>query len=687
MLKISAVTVAALVVTGLGDAQAATAYGQLPIAFERNQGQSDAAVEFLARGPGYGIFLTRDGAVLSLGATPKQGGKIVRIALGGANPKARVAGEAALPGVSNYYVGDEVARWHTHIPNYAKVKYAGVYPGIDLVYYGNQQQLEYDFVVAAGADPGAIAIDFTGVDSLSTNDRGDLVLSTGETSLVQHKPVIYQYLNGMRHVLAGEYIIDGARARFKVPSYDHSQPLIIDPVLSYSTLLGGKNFDYGDSIAVDGNGSAYITGFVYSGGYPFGRGLDCFTGGSGDAFVAKLSHDGSQLLYSTYLGGSGQDSGFGIAVDARGNAYVTGYTRSKDFPTTRGAVQPRASSASGQNAFVARLDPYGFLSYSTFLGGTGTDTGRAIAVDANQNAYVTGYTTSSDFPTTFRAAQRRLNGLQNAFVTKLNSNGSALQYSTLLGGDDYDFGFGIAVDKQGAAYVTGVTYGIFNSTFPTTGNAYQTSYGGAGDAFVSKLSADGSSLVYSTFLGGAASDGGRSVAVDGNGSAYVTGFTTSRAFPITAGAYQTVLNGTEDAFVAKLNPDGSGLVYSSFLGGSANQGGYGVAVGKNGAAYVAGFTFSADFPVTADAIATTNPSGRQPFLAQLNPAGSALTYGSYLGGSNGDGAYAVAVDSADNAYITGYTNSSDFPTSANAHESGLARGASQDSFVMKIGSR
>jgi hypothetical protein len=277
-----------------------------------------------------------------------------------------------------------------------------------------------------------------------------------------------------------------------------------------------------------------------------------------------------------------------------------------------------------------------------------------------------------------------LNGPQNAFVTKLNSTGSALEYSTFLGGDNYDFAFGIAVSKDGSAYVTGTTYGIFSSTFPTTSSAYQTAIAGSGDAFVSKLSADGSALVYSTFLGGSGYDGGRGIALDGNGNAYVTGYTLSNAFPTTAGALHTSLNGTKDAFVTKLNKDGSGLEYSSYLGGSGNDAGYGIAAGANGYAYITGYTQSPDFPTTTGAIQTINGSGREPFVSALDATGARLAYSSYLGGSNGEGGYGIAVDSNNNAYVTGYTSSSDFPTTPGAYQTKLPTGASQNAFIAKI---
>ncbi len=475
----------------------------------------------------------------------------------------------------------------------------------------------------------------------------------------------------------------GTQARFKVASYDHSQPLIIDPTLGYSTYFGSKEFGYGSSIAVDASGNAYVTGLSYSVGFPSVCG-PWFSPGNGDAFIAKLNRTGSQLLYVSYFGGSGEDIGHGVAVDTSGNAYLTGVTRSPDLPTTRDALQNRLGTGAIQNAFVARFNAYGGLAYSTYLGGTSSDVGEAITVDLNNNAYVTGYTSSKDFPTTYHAFQRSLTGLQNIFVSKLNASGSALEYSTLLGGDDYDFGFGIAVNKQGNAYVTGSTYGIFTSTFPTTSNAYQTAYAGSGDAFVSKLSADGSSLVYSTLLGGSSYDGGRGIALDTNGNAYVTGYTQSTAFPTTAGVVQSALNGTEDAFVAKLNSDGSALAYSTYLGGSGIDGAYGVAVGPNGYAYVTGFTVSPDFPTTTGTIQTYNGSGREPFVAALNTTGSQLVYSTYLGGSNGDGAYAIAVDSASNAYVTGYTNSVDFPVTSGAARTELASSASEDAFVARI---
>jgi Beta-propeller repeat len=684
MSKIIPATLIALAVSSLCHAEVGAPYGRLPMAFELNQGQTDPAVHFLARGQGYGLYLTSKEAVLSLRAPSSQSDTVVRMQIAGVSSHARVSGADELPGVSNYFVGNDPGHWHTNIPNYAKVKYSGVYPGVDLVYYGNQQSLEYDFVVAPGANADVIALDFKGVRGLRVSEAGDLVLVTGNGDLLQHKPLIYQYVRGQRRVIQGRYVVQGMRARFQVSRYDHTQPLVIDPTLAYSTYFGGKDFDDGYGIAVDASGAAYVTGFIYSSDFPGAWGRERPTRGNGDAFVAKLSRDGSQLVYSTILGGTGQDLGHGIAVDSKGGAYVTGYTHSQDFPTTRWAVQDKFLSTAGQNAFVAHLDAYGALSYSTYLGGAGRDVGQAIAVDSSDNAYVTGYTSSGNFPTTARAFQRGLSGLQNAFITKLNPTGTAIEYSTLLGGNDYDFGFGIAVNNDGNAYVTGTTYGIFSSTFPTTSNAYQTASSGSGDAFVSKLSADGSALVYSTFLGGTGYDGGRGIALDTSGNAYVAGYTQSNAFPTTAGAAQTALNGTEDAFVTKLNSDGSALVYSTYLGGSGNDAGFGIAVGTNGYAYVTGFTQSADFPTTAAAIQNANGTGKEPFVAALNASGAQLAYSTYLGGSNGDGGYAIAVDSSNNAYVTGYTNSVDFPVTQGAYRNELTTGASQDAFIAKL---
>jgi hypothetical protein len=678
----------ALAAAPLCDAKADTPYGRLPMAFEANQGQADAEVRYLSHGQGYGLFLTPGAAVLSLRAPDAQTGAVVRMEIAGADGHASVSGAEQLPSVSHYYVGRDPAQWHTQIPNYAKVRYAGVYPGVDLVYYGNQQQLEYDFIVAPGADPNAIAIDFKGVDSLTVNEAGDLVLSAGGGSFVQRKPVIYQDVDGERRIVAGGYATDGTRATFKIAGYDPSRPLVIDPVLAYATFFGGKDFDYGNGIAIDAQGNAYVIGFFYRSDYPVACGDDFACGaarssrGEGDVVIGKLNRDGSQIVYATVLGGGSQDMGRSIAVDSRGNAYVTGFTRSVDFPATRGAVQTRLGDGASQNAFVARFNAFGQLEYSTYLGGSASDEGRGTAVDSADNAYVTGYTSSGNFPTTSTAVQRKLAGLQNAFVTKLNYNGTALAYSTFLGGNDYDFGYGIAVNPAGNAYVTGTTYGVFASTFPVTGNAYQTASSGSGDVFVTKLSTDGSSLVYSTFLGGSGYDGARGIAVDHSGNAYVTGFTQSAAFPTTAGATQTALNGTEDAFVTKLNSDGSGLVYSTYLGGSGNDAGAGIAVSSNGYAYITGYTQSADFPVTTGAIQTA--SSTEPFVAVLNTMGTKLTYSTCLGGSNGDGAYAIAVDSGNNAYITGYTNSADFPATSGAWRPRFNTIASQDGFVAKL---
>src|SRR5216117_1725182 len=594
------------------DLRVSESYGKLPLQFEGNRGQTHKDVRFLSRGPGYGLYLTAGEAVLVLSkpsadakrdarSTGVQGKSVaLRMSLVGAASKPQVTGLEELPGKANYFIGKDRSKWRTNVPTYAKVRYENVYPGIDLVYYGNQRQLEYDFVVAPGADPKKIVLGFKGADRLEIDAQGELVLHAAGADLRQHKPIIYQQVDGVRRDIAGGYVRKGAnRVGFQVAAYDTTRPLVIDPiVLSYSTYLGGSGVDSGGGIAVDADGNAYVAGRTGSPNFPTVAGAFQPTGGSTtDAFVAKLNPAGSALVYSTYLGGSGFDSGAGIVVDAAGNAYVTGSTASTDFPTTAGAFQT-AFAGSGPfgfgDAFVTKLDPTGSaLVYSTYLGGSGDDLGSGIAVDAAGNAYVAGGA-STNFPTTAGAFQTTFASTSainfDVFVTKLNPTGSAPVYSTYIGGSGGDSGTGIAVDSAGNAYVTG---GTNSANFPTTAGAFQTTFVNAfdtdTDAFVTKLDSTGSTLVYSTYLGGSSTESGAGIAVDASGSAYVTGRTESFDFPTTPGAFQpAAANSLSDAFVTKFDPAGSALVYSTRLSGSANDVGSGIAVDAAGNAWVTG---------------------------------------------------------------------------------------------------
>ncbi len=680
------------------------AYGRVPLSFEANQGQTDSSVKFLSRGSGFTLFLTSIEAVLVLrqprgepsAASHEAGVKargsektdaaVVRMRLEGANARPQMVGLEELSGKSHYFLGNDPAAWRTNIPTYARVSYQEVYRGIDLVYYGNQGRLEFDFVVAPGADPGAIRLRFQGAVGLAIDAQGDLILATAGGDIRLHKPVVHQEVEGGRREIAGAYVLkEGDEVGVDVAVYDTGKPLIIDPVLSYSTYLGGRGADQGLGIAVDASGNAYVTGVTESVNFPTTAGafqptLRGFT----DVFVTKLNPTGSALVYSTYLGGSGSDFGSGIALDASGNAYVTGSTSSVNFPTTAGAFQTTLGGFT--DAFVTKLNPTGSaLVYSTYLGGSGgDDVGNGIAVDASGNAYVRGATESANFPTTAGAFQTTFGGgAEDVFVTKLNPTGSALVYSTYLGGSGQDCGFGIAVDASGNAYVTGFTE---SANFPTTAGAFQTTYGGFTDAFVTKLNPTGSALVYSTYLGGSGFDSGNGIAVDASGNAYVTGDTRSFSdFPTTAGAFQTTFGGgADDVFVTKLNPTGSALVYSTFLGGSGNEEGQGIAVDASGNAYVTGETRSPNFPTTAGAFQTTLGGGASTdaFVTKLNPTGSALVYSTYLGGSGGDGGFGIALDASGNAYVTGFTESANFPTTAGAFQTTL--GGDADAFMAKI---
>jgi hypothetical protein len=685
--------------------QARERYGKLPLSFEANHGQIDSRVKFLSRGSGYCLFLTSDEAVLVLGQSEADESRraarvprtvaraghrknaVIRMRLLNANPRSQAAGHDELPGKTHYFTGNNPAKWRTNIPTYAKVRYEGVYPGIDLVYYGNQGQLEYDLVVAPGADPGVVTLWFEGAREVRIDARGELVLGVEGGEVRQHKPVVYQEVAGVKQEVAGRYVMKGTRqVGFRVAAHDPSRPLIIDPVLVYSTYLGGSNIEFGHDIAVDGAGRAYVAGVTGSTDFPTTAGAFQTTnaGGemfNGDAFVAKLNASGSGLVYATYLGGSADEQRVDVAVDDAGSAYVTGDTTSTDFPTTAGAAQ--TTSAGDIDAFVTKLDAAGSgLVYSTYLGGSSLDAGTGIAVDGAGSASVTGFTLSTNFPTTAGAVQTTYaGGNGDAFVTKLNAAGSGLVYSTYLGGSDVDTGFGIAVDGAGSAYVTGSA----RTSFPTTAGAAQTTYaGGNGDAFVTKLNAAGSGLVYSTYLGGSSDEVGDGVAVDGAGSAYVAGSTASTDFSTTAGAIQTThAGGFTDAFVTKLNAAGSGLVYSTYLGGIDNDGGFAIALDAVGSAYVTGSTGSTNFPTTAGALQPTLAGEGDAFVTTLNATGSGLISSTYLGGSFDDVGLGIAVDAAGGAYVTGRTLSTNFPTTAGASHTTLA--GESDAFVAKVG--
>jgi len=600
-------------------------YGKLPLAFEANRGQTDKRVRFLARGSGYGVFLTGQEALLALHAessvdsatlrnrvhrssSPKT--DVLQMKLVGASPSAEPKGVEPLSGTVNYFRGNDPSRWQSGVPTFAKVEFPAVYPGIDLVYYGDQGQLEYDFVVAANADPGTIRLHLAGAARLRLDTSGDLTVRAKNGRIVFHRPVVYQEGNGGRRQVDGRFkLLANNSVGFTVGNYDHARPLVIDPA----------------------------------------------------------------LVYSTYLGGSYQEEALGIAVDASGNTYIAGTTSSADFPITAGSYQTAQKSAGHTQAFVTKLNSTGTaLVYSTYLGGsTDDDRANAIAVSAAGKAYITGFANSSDFPTTAGAFQAaRLNEGSMAFITEFNSTGTALVYSTYLGGTfGAEQGSGIALDGSGDAFVTGVTEA---TDFPVTQGAFSTTLPGHRAGFVTKLNPAGSALVYSTYLGGTGYDEGVAIAVDGAGNAYVGGSAGSDDFPVTAGAFQqtklAVNHGT--GFVTKLNPAGSALIYSTYLGGSSGEQLRAIAVDASGTAYAAGHTNSTDFPVTSGAFQGASKPGAG-FVTHLNATGSALTYSTFLGPVSAqvsDGPNSIQVDSNGEVYVTGDTLQG-FPVTPGAFQS------------------
>ncbi|HXL81074.1 MAG TPA: SBBP repeat-containing protein [Pyrinomonadaceae bacterium] len=613
---------------------------------------------------------------------------LLGLKLQGANPQAKAIGVDQLSGHRNYFIGNDPSKWHTDVPTFRAVRYEEIYPGISLTYYGNQQQLEYDFAIASGANPQTIRLTFDSEVRPRISAEGDLVLRSSGGEVRQRKPVVYQEIEGQRHFVEGHFVLfSKQQAGFEVGQYDLTKELIIDPTLVYSTYLGGSGDDLGSSIAVDSNNNIYIAGTTSSTNFPLHGAAFGVNAGLADIFVTKIDAAGANIVYSTYIGGSGQDRGDGLAIDANGNAYLVGRvdSSSTNFPATPGSFAP--SYRGGDfDGVVFKLNAQGnALVYSGFLGGEENDSTEGVVVDPAGNAYVTGGTKSTGFPTTVSAYQGTRAGDTDAYLTKINSTGSALLYSTYLGGSGTDRGSGIAIDSNGNAYIAGFTS---SSDFPTE-SAFQNGFGGSFDAFVAKFDTNSSginSLVFCSYLGGTGDDKAYGIAIDGGGNnVYVSGQTSSNNFPLLAPA-QPGFGGSFDAFAAKISTNGT-KIYATYLGGTGDDRGSGIAVNSAGAAYVTGFTSSTNFP-TVTPVQLSNGGGFDAFVAKLNPAGNTFLYSTYLGGganesntATGTSTNPIALDSLSNAYITGFTLSANFPTAAPLQP---ANAGGQDSFVVKI---
>ncbi len=734
-----------------------TSYGKLPLAFEANQGQTASDVRFLSRGNGYTLFLTGQEAVLTL-RQPTLGSEarlnhaklgkmhndrrgaekfsVLRMRLDGASPNAAITGVDRMPTRVNYFVGNDPKNWHTDVPVFSRVKYQDVYPGVDLLFYGNQRRLEYDFLLAPGADANAIALDVKGASKLQIDRHGNLLMKVGGGEVVLQKPVVYQEVNGERREIAGSYAIaNNQEVRFAVSNYDRTQPLTIDPVLNYVTYLGGSGTlgDEAFGIALDSAGDAYVAGITSSTDFPTNNPESAAPGDTatlGTAFVSELNPAGTALVYSTYLGGSGNglalnsggigDGAAAIAVDMTTplpNIYVTGFTGSPDFPVSTNALisTAPAGTGTGGSGFVTKLIPGNTgsaqLGYSSYLGGDTQDEGFGIAVDASGDAFVAGVTLSTNFPTTTNAFSTTLlntTGNGSAFLTEINTNATtgplSEVYSTYFGGTNGaggptnslfgDAAFGVTVDTSSNAYIVGTTT---STDFPPKGTTVSPcSDDSNGSAFVSIINTATPALTYSTCLGAKTSNTitqGQAIALGPSNIVYVTGQTTSSDFPVTANSIPPV-GGVNlgVVFVSLLNTtSATPNKYSTYLGGTNSDFGVGIAADTLGNAYVTGLANSTNFPITQGALIETNTNANGTgFVAKVNPGGNGLAdllYSSYFGGNGSGGTNdignGIAVSTTFNAYFTGMAGSSNLPVTTGVVQNKL-NSAVSNAFVADL---
>jgi len=569
------------------------------------------------------MYLTADEAVYVMPIDPSGAGKehVMRMKLEGANTESAYVGVQLLEGRTNYLRGNDESQWRTEVPSYAGVRYEEVYPGVDMIWKGSAHGIgatQYDLVVKPGADSKQISLRFAGADALELDADGNLLIRTAVGVLRQNRPNTHQLVDGVRREVESGFRIDGMSVSFNLGEYDHSQAVNIEPPIE---------------------------------------------------LVNPVS-----LTYSSFLGGTSNDEGYGIAIDAVGSAYVAGFAHSTNFPTTSGTYQTTSSGT--QDVVVTKLNAEGTaMVYSTYIGGGSEDRATKIAVDAAGNAFITGITQSANYPIAPGAFDASHNGFEDVFVTKLNAAGSGLAYSTFVGGSSSDAAFGLAVDLAGNAFVTGST---LSSDYPASSGVHN----GSRDVFVTKLNAAGSVLSYSALLGGSSNDEGYAIAVDAVGHAFITGLTQSTNYPTTDGAYDRVHNGFGDAFIAKLNSNGAGLLYSTFVGGNSTEFGAGIAVDGGGSAYITGPTFSIDYPTTISAFDTTHNGNRDVFVTKLNAAGSDLSRSTFIGGSNSDEAYGIAIDTTGNAFVAGTTESANYPTTGGAFQASFS--GVRDVFLTKL---
>lgn len=708
-------------------AQSASPFGRLPLWFEPVQ-----AGQFIAHGGSATFVVSPHGTEFNLARKDGQTAS-GRLQFVGANPAARIFGQSQLAGRVNYLLGNDPAAWRAGLPTFARVRLTEIYPGVDVVFYGNQQELEYDFNLAAGVDPSVIKLQFSGAQKLSVDSQGDLRIQYAGGQMVQHAPVVYQTVAGRRELVAANYQVLGRETvGLALHDYNARLPLVIDPILSYSTYYGGNYGETPWAVALNlTDGSVYVAGQTFSttftNGIPFSTPdayQTAYQGGkqAGDAFVARFDNSGTNLIYATYLGGSGDDAAYGLAVDSTGNAFIAGATISTNFPTKN--PLPGGNKISGSpdptlkiyptDVFVAELDPSGTnLMYSTYLGGDRADAAYGLALDSANNILLTGFSYSTNFPVTTNAFQLHpacsntvVNA--NAFISEIAAGGASLKYSTYLGGTNYDVAKAIAFNND-RVFVAGYTW---STNFPNlnhlpgfdylNGRTNKNNYGS--DAFVAGFatSLTNWTLLYSTLLGGSNVDAATSIAATADGSAYVSGYTTSTNFPYTTTNvpylsepflrtnknYVLATNGT----LTQITWDGAhpGIGFSTMFGGRGVNVANGVALDPDGNVYVVGSATCTNFPVTTNNISgylsATNSSQKNKnysdaFIMAFNTNATALLYSAYLGGRERDYGNAIAVDPVGNAYIVGQTLSTNFPA-VNARQT--FRNGTNDMFIAKI---